>query len=221
MLNLSDEWWFLGQAVHWVAWRDDQFHGLGALAVAGPEANAAVKCLANSRLTALGERWNNAERDLFIALAESKLCAKGNNSVSGEREDLPANIWDSATSDPWDNLASDRPCTRSIVTYPNESGGDLGGRVEFGHEKWFGVRVSRRAVLKLWPRRDDGGGCLSDGELMDWLNGWKQINGRRPHSRLWSEYAELKALGVTKERFEQFVREHFTAPKRGRPEKGA
>ncbi|MGE4172609.1 MAG: hypothetical protein AB7F41_09030 [Methylocystis sp.] len=143
MLNLSDDWWFLGQAVYWIAWRDDQFRGGGALPAIYPGSNAALKYLANSRFKEIDKGWAAAERELFQALVDLKLVAYGING-KGRRVPIHAGIWVKAQSG--DALS---PC---VVSYGSSGGGDLGCVVQHGRMVWEDVHISRDEVTSIWSK---------------------------------------------------------------------
>ena len=74
MLNLSDDWWFLGQAVHWIAWRNCAFAHDDDLS-----------------------KWEPAEQRLFSFLGDGKLIARGVNEAEAF-EEIPSRIWAKAAS---------------------------------------------------------------------------------------------------------------------------
>lgn len=138
MLNLSDEWWFLGQAVHWIAWRDDAFNGDGPL-----QGSDAAATLAAERLALISEKWELAERDLFSKLYDGGVVAIG-LTHSKAAEEIPREAWASAGTDFFESGA--------MVSYGGQSGGDLGGRLEYQGRVWDDLHLRRSDVVLLWPQ---------------------------------------------------------------------
>lgn len=141
LLNLSDRWWYLGQVVHWIAWRDASF---------GAQART--------------DNFDKAEQELFQALADGVVGALGMHETGG-LQSVPRGAWVMATSS---NPIADAMVTYPSPS-GGDLGGNLTLRRN-GHS-WTEIHLEKTAVLRVWPATDKSTQNMKDAKLPVAFNG--------------------------------------------------